>query len=77
MVIIDGVVSNKITDVYIAPQQPNGPRSNVVYEGKLIGDVSEIELGKPFDLEFNGKKYLVCRLINTPSVGSFKYLRIG
>jgi len=75
-IIINGVATDKITEVIIAPQYPNGPRKNAVYEGKLIGDLSELELSKPFILEFDGKKYLDCRLTNNPFVGAFKYGRI-
>ncbi len=69
---INGVAATEITDVQIAPSQPNGPRTNAVYEGRLIGDVSGVGWS-PFELEYDGRLFGHCRLTNTPHSGSFKY----
>lgn len=69
---INGAASPEITEVNIAPSQPNGPHANVVYEGRMIGDVSRIGW-EPFELEYDGKLFGHCRLTNIPQTGCFKY----
>lgn len=73
---IDGVVTDKIRNVYIAPAKQPGT-TRLIYEGTLEGDSYYIStlFDKEFTLEYNGKTYTACRLQSTNS-GFFEYFRV-